>query len=573
MKSRRLALAASLTTAVALAAAGCGSTSQTPSSTPSTPQSGGTIVYALPPQTNLNWYIPIVNSGYDSLYNFQLIYQLYKPLIYIGSNYAIDWGSSIAKNITYNAQGTVYHIFLNPKWTWSNGKPVTSQDILFTWNVIKATSAPNAPQPWPYVMAGVGDIPNGVQSIVANGPDEVTITLKQPANQEWFIYNGIAQLTPMPSAVWNKYPTNISQEITYLGQQGTNPSFDSVVDGPYMLKNAVSSQSWTLVPNPHYAGHKAYATIVMAYEGSNAAEFAALKTNQVQVGYLDLSEYGARSQLTNDLIRPGYPFAYFDIELNLHKNAKNNLGPVFNQLYVRQALEMGINQQAINTDIYHGYAPPQYGPIPVLPKTPFLDPKLTKPLYPYNPAAGKKLLEDYGWKMVNGVMTKNGVPLSFTMIYSSGSTASDEMMALIQQGWKQEGVNVTLQPIPFANLEGTISGAPSGWDAAGSQGIIYGGSYPTGGELFGTGGGLNNMGFSDPTEDALIKATHQPYPTAAQSMKAYLAYEDYTAKVLPVLWNNNVGTLIVTAKTVHNAYKYSNPTVGYPQFQYWWIAH
>ncbi|MCL5116009.1 MAG: peptide ABC transporter substrate-binding protein [Firmicutes bacterium] len=572
----RIALVGAMAVGMAVIAAGCGSNSSNQGSGTgsATPQSGGTIVYALPPQTNLNWYMPLVDGQYDSLYNFQLIYSLYKPLIWINNKYQIDWSSSIADKITYNSSGTVYHVFLNPKWHWSNGQPVTSQDVLFTWNVIKAASAPNAPSPWPYVAAGTGDIPNGVQSIVANSAHELTVTLTQPANQQWFEYNGLAQLTPMP-AVWNKYPTNMTQELKYLGANGTNPNFDTVVDGPFKLQSATANQNWVMVPNKAYSGHKAYASrFIFTYEGSNSAEFAALKTNTVQVGYLDLAEYGAKAELTNDVVRPGYPFDYQDVELNLSKNAPNGLGQAFSQLYVRQALEMGIDQNATDTAIYHGFAAPQYGPIPVQPKTQFLDPRLTKPLYPYNPAQGKKLLEQNGWHEVNGVMTKNGVKLQFTLMYASGSASTDSQMALLQQDWAKEGVKVTLKPIPFASLIGIID-TPSDanqWAAAGGQGIIYGGSYPTGGQLFGATGGLNNFGYNDATENSLIAATHKPAASTAQSLKTFDQYEYYTAHNLPVLWVNNVATLGVNAKTVHNSYKYGNPLTGYPQFQYFWIS-
>jgi peptide/nickel transport system substrate-binding protein len=49
-------------------------------------------------------------------------------------------------------------------------------------------------------------------------------------------------------------------------------------------------------------------------------------------------------------------------------------------------------------------------------------------------------------------------------------------------------------------------------------------------------------------------------------------YEYYTAVQLPVLWQNNVGTLAVHAPTVHNSVKYADASVGFPQMQYWWVS-
>jgi peptide/nickel transport system substrate-binding protein len=579
MNTRRIALASGLALTLTALAAGCGvnPTATNARVAPAVkPVNGATIVYALPTQTNINWYLPISNSADDSLYNFQLVDQMYMPLFYISRNYTIDWADSIAKNVTYNPQGTVYHVFLNPKWKWSNGQPVTSADVLFTWNVIKAASAKNAPPPWPYVGAGTGDIPTGVKSVVANGKYEVTVTLKQPANQEWFIYNGLNQLTPMPTT-WDKYPGNITQEIKYLGSEATNWHFvaNSVVDGPYKLVKAISSQEWRLVPNSSFPGVKARDNVVFAYQTSSANEFAGLKTNAIQVGYVDLSDWNARGQLTNDRLFPTYGMDYFDIELNMQPNAQNGLGSVFQNLYVRQALEDAIPQQQIDTAVFHGFGPPQYGPIPTVPSTIYLAPQLKKPLYPYNLAHAKAILTSHGWRMQNGVMTKDGKQLAFTLMYSSGSEEINQQMEIIAASWSQIGVKVTLKPTPFATLLGIIDSPSqaSKWDAAGGQGIIYGGSYPSGGELFGSTGGLNNFGYRNKEEDALIAATHTPYPNQAINLQHFYKYEVYTAEQLPNLWTNQTSTIVAVEKDVYGVNRTTvNAVVGIPLMNYWWVG-
>lgn len=576
MKSR-LALTAAFGIGMALLAAGCGTTTTTTSTGTAIakPVKNGNIVYALPPDTSVNWFIPLVNSGYDSLYNFQLIDQMYMPLLYINKSYGIDYANSIAKNVTWNKQGTIYHVFLNSKWKWSNGNPVTTKDILFTWNLIKATSSSKAPPPWPYVGSGSGDIPTGVQSVVANGKYEFTVTLKKPANQQWFEYDGLNQFTPLPESAWNRYPTNITKEIKWLGAKATNDKIDSVVDGPYKIQSATPNQSWVLVPNKKFSGHKALDRITFAYEGSNAAEFAALKTGTVQVGYIDLSQYGARKQLTNDTITPGYPFDYNDIELNLNKNAQGGLGPVFSQLYVRQALEMAIPQSATNTSIFHGFGPPQYGPIPTVPATQYLAPQLKKPIYPFNLTRAKNLLLSHGWKMKNGVMTKGSAKLQFTLLYTGGTQSTTDQMVLIQTDWKKIGVEVTLKSEQFSSLIGTIdtlSKSPQ-WDAAGGQGIIYAGSYPSGGALFGTGGGLNQFGWNNKEENKLIAATHAPSASKAALIKTFFNYEVYTSKELPNLWVNNVASINAIAKNVHGVTSSTlNNVTGLPLMGYWWVS-
>lgn len=568
-----------LAVSLALVVTGCGSTTNSStgsagqSATSLKPTPGGTIVIAQAAQTNYNWYLPITDASFD--YNAGLYDEIYKPLLWINNNYSINWQSSIANKITYNKSGTIYHVFLNPKWKWSNGQPVTSKDVLFTWHVIQAASSANAPAPWPYVGEGTGDIPSGIKSVVANNPYEFTVTLDQPANQQWFIYNGLIQLVPMPAAAWDIHK-NIMKEIKYLGEEATNPNFISVVDGPFKLQKAVPNQYWTLIPNPEYSGHKSIVSkIILAYEASNTAEFAALRTGEVNVGYMDLSQIGSSKALTSqgDSIVPEYTFGYFDTELNLFPGSQ--VRGIFKNLYVRQAMEMGINNQAINQYIYHGYADPIDGPIPNIPKTKFYDPALNTNPYPFNIAAGKKLLESHGWKLVNGVMTKGSEKMKFTMLYPSGTLSETDAVELMQQDWAQEGIDIQVKPLSFSSLISLTSDVknPNGWQMATGLGWYYDGPgfYPSGGGLFGTGASSGD-GYSNSEEDALIHATHLPYPTEQQNMQVFFKYEEFTAKHLPVLWQNNQATLTVHAPNIHGTIQYADASVGIPQMQYWWVS-
>lgn len=576
-RSSKVAVTGGMLAAILLSAAACGGASTQTGSAPASSQraTGGVINYAEPPQSNLNWFLPVVDASFDSIQNFQFIFQMYKPLIWVNANYTIDWHSSIAKHISYNKNGTVYHVLLNPKRHWSNGKPVTAQDVLFTWDGIKAASGKSATAPWPYVGAGTGDIPSGVQSIVANGAHEVTITLKKPANQQWFIYNGIIQLIPMPKAAWDIHK-NTQKEIAYLGKEGSNPGFDKVVDAPFKIGPTAQNQYWTLIPNSSYDGHKSTVKkVIFNYEGSNAAEFAALKTGTINVGYLDLSQFGSKSQLTKqgDVVTPEYTFGYFETQLNMFPGSP--VKSLLDKLYVRQALQMGIDRNAINQSVYHGYAPPLDGPIPSVPKTSFFDSALNKNPYPYSPSKGKKLLEAHGWHMVKGVLTKNGHSLSLQLDYPTGTESELQEVQLMKSDWAREGILVSLRGMSGNQLE-SVTYTPSDakqWEMSTGLAWFYDGPgyWPTGGQLFYT-KAPSGFGYSNPVEDQRINATHQSFPTTKASLAAFYRYEYYTAIQLPVLWQNNVGTLAVCAPTVHNSVKYADASVGFPQMQYWWVS-
>jgi peptide/nickel transport system substrate-binding protein len=537
---------------------------------PAAPVNGGTVVFALPPQSNIPWYLPLQNAPNYSGYVFELVQLLYQPLLWQNEDHQFDFSQSIASKITANTQGTVYNIYMNPKWQWSNGKPITSADAQFSWDVYMAAESSTV-APWPAGSAGAGGMPANFKSFKVDGPYEFTITLKKPANQAWFEYNALTVFPIMP-AVWNKYPTNMAEELAYLGKEATNPKFDNPVSGPFELQSAVQNQAWTLIPNPNYSGQKAHISrFIFQYEGSDSAVFAGLKTGAIQVGQLPLSYWTARTELPDTMEQEfGYGFGF--LWVNMWSDAENGVNKIFDNLYVRQALEMGIDQNSIGKIIDHDQYQPAYGPLQVSPTTTaFLDPTLAKPLYPYNPAAGLKLMESHGWTLDKGVLTKGGQQMTFTLQYSSGDLSIEEEMELIQADWAKEGVKVTLKPVPFAALLDTVESKHNAWEVVG--GITWGyPGYPSGEQLFYKDQGVDFAGWNNAEENSLINATTSPSPTPAQTKATYFKYELYTAKELPMLWAPLPVTDEEVAPNLHGVTDSSLLSWTDIEPQYWWLS-
>ena len=146
--------------------------------------------------------------------------------------------------------------------------------------------------------------------------------------------------------------------------------------------------------------------------------------------------------ISGNTVDKTYLFGFSSLSLNENPKAPGGLGPYFAQQYVRAALQMGVNQPGIIQGIYHGLGVQSYGPLSSKPNSVFYNPLLSKPAYPYNPAAGKKLLEKHGWKNINGAMTKGHVKLAFTAEYITGTQATNDMMAVLQHSWAEEGIKV-----------------------------------------------------------------------------------------------------------------------------------
>ncbi len=539
---------------------------------------GGTAVVALLAQSAPNWYFPIVpNTDYFAA-NAQAIAMLYKPLVLMGPNDSPDYAQSLAKGVRWNKSGTVYTVTLNRKWHWSNGRPVTSRDVVFSWQVALASSRPNAP--WIYGGAGIGGVPTRIKSVVARGLYTVVVTLNQPSNQQWFIRNGLGQFFGVaPASVWDKYPHNMTKELDFIHSVAGNPLAPEfrVVDGPYRLAAMVPNQYWEFVPNAHYDGHKSLLQkVLFQYETSDQAEFAALKSGTVSVGYMPFSMWDSRHLLTNDSLKPIFRFGFNYVQLNLSPKAQGGIGAVFQQLPVRQALQYGINEGQINETFYHGLGAIENSPIAPKPQTAFYDPSLSKLTYPFDPARGKQILLHNGWRLDHGVMTKDGKKLAFTLDYTTGSSTLQSIVQVLQQNWRREGIAVQLNALPSNSLFSIMSPQTAQkWQAA-----IWDGGwgykpdfYPTGGGLFATGAGSNFGSYSNAEMNALIKASYEPAPTTQKAYASLGRYLMYASKQLPAtLWMPWTPVLFVHANNLHGTVSHANMIENIYEPNYWWLS-
>lgn len=544
--------------ALALLLAGCGS-----SPAAQQPAHASQLNMALGAGTSPSWWYPIWSTTACGGTLFGMDYQ---DLLWINSSGTINWSQSVAQGISVSKADTVFDVHINPRWKWSNGTPVTAQDVVFQFQVMKASAATNAP--WAACGLGIGGMPGDFKSVVALNQDTVQITTPQSVNPTWFELNGIAQLTPVPAKVWNKYPTNMTQELAYIKKVGGEPMNANfrVIDGPYRLVKAVPSQYWEFKINPSFSGSPkpTVKTMIYSYETSNVAQFAQLKKGTVQQGTIPFSLLKQSQHLKGYVVKPLYYPGFNYIQPNLSSQAPV-IGGLFSHLYFRQAMQMGIDQSAIVRALYQGYAYPVYDPVPEQPPNVFFDKNLKNP-YPFNPAKGERLLEQHGWVLHNGVMTKHGVKLAFDFLVASGSATQTNIAQLLKQDWGQEGIDVTIRQEPFSQVISNGTSDPSKWDL-----LSWGGGwsyvpdyYPSGDGLFNPGGGANFGGYSSSEMNHLIQITTVQGGTAAQIHQRFNAYQVYAAQQLPVLYVPLPPTFYAVASYVKGFYSNYSAYLGTP---------
>lgn len=529
-KSRKYFASSLMVAGLGIALAGCGSS--TPTATPPS-RTSVTLVGGI--QTEPTWWLPIVPVSFNSTSN-GTTGLLWHPLLFINGNGTIDYARSIAKSVTPSQNDTVYTVQLSSKWHWSDGRPITAADAAYSWAIEAASAAPHAP----WADAAVGSTSfDSVKSMVATGPSTLVVTVNKPLSPVYVELNILNYATPIPKFVWDKH-SNMTKELSWMMTVGGKPSSPEfkVIDGPYFEKKFVHDQYWEMQANPKYSGHKpTIKTLVYEYETSSSNLFAQLRKGNFATTTLPSSFSGSVKQLTSAgyrTVSAGYVYSFNLVQPNYSSKAPA-IGGLFNQLYFRQAMQMGINEPGIAQHFYKGFAIPDYTPMPRMPQNRFYDPAVKG--YAYNPAAGKKLLEKHGWHLVNGVMERHGVKLEFNFLYMSGSSTDTNIAQYLKSTWAQEGIDVHLVSQPFTQLIDVVTNPKDAgkWTLAWwGAGWYTGPSFPFLSPYL-TGSAYNFGGYHNSHLDALVHAAYQP-GTSAQLTQRLDAYQVYAAQQLPVLF-------------------------------------
>jgi peptide/nickel transport system substrate-binding protein len=574
----RLGAVAAATAAVAMVAGGCSSSS--PSSTGgSTPVSGGTVTWAELPSTVPNYIFPFETLTYFSVANgadFQGL--MYRPLYWFGGENTeptVDYTLSVANAPVYSDGGQTVTINLKG-YKWSNGESVDASDVMFWLNMMQAEYS---------IWAGAspGSLPTDVTSYSATGPDQVTLHLNKAYSSLWYTYNQLSQITPMPAA-WDvtslgaaagsggcatdtsadKY-AKCAAVYKFLNQQATDTStyvsspIWSIVDGPFKLSSFNTAGNVTFVPNPDYSGSPKpkISKFVEVPFTSDSSEYSALKTGSLDIGYIPPADLPVRDPSSSSFLPPSNPAgsgyalsANFDYGFAYYLINWNNpaMGPVFKQLYARQALEYVDDQQGISKAVYRGYAYPNTGPAPAEPTTsPFIPSDQLENggqgPYPFNVSKAKSVLEANGWTEQGGVMTctdptkcgagiKSGTKFAFTLDYSTGEAAFTNQVSIYKSDASEAGIDVTVVGQTFDTVAGEAIPTNTAWQGAEYGLWIYAPDYePTGEDLFATGAGSNGGNYSNSQMDSLINATE-----TSSSYATYHTFANYAATQMPYIY-------------------------------------
>ncbi len=542
----------------------------------------GTITWAEAPGTAPTWIFPVL-PGADATVTTSLDfeYEMWRPLYWYTNGVSPTEmpSMSMAYQPTYSNGGKTITIRLKPNYKWSDGQPVTSKDVLFFLDEVRAAVKESGAN-WSQYTPNVG-LPDQVIGASTPNASTLVLNLNKKVNPLWMTADELQLIQPMPVHAWARdstngpildftNPANAKKIYDYLAKASgststyaTNPLWQ-VVDGPYKLTAFNNTTGgFTMVPNPAYGGPTSakVPTLQAIPYTSDTAEFNAVLSHSIDIGYMpqtDVPQLNAVKKAGYHVF--GYPdwgFTYVNYNFADKTGDFNN---IINQLYVRQALAHLEDEEGYIKAFFHGAGGLAYGPIPAAPKTPYTPANALKNPFPFSVSAAGSLLKSHGWKVVPGGTSTcakpgtgagqcgAGIPagtkLTFNVLYTSQPTITGEQLTDWASQAKKVGINIVLKSDTFNHVIDIADdpGSPktiNDWAMA-----DYGGftntTYPTTFGIFSTGGSYNGGFWNDPKVNQLINASVTGgNPAAVKAEAAYITAQQ------PSLFQPNPDYIIV----------------------------
>jgi peptide/nickel transport system substrate-binding protein len=326
--------------------------------------------------------------------------------------------------ISKDGRTITYH--LRPGIRFSDGAPLTSADVTYTWE---------------QALNPLNDTPNRepaqeVQSIDTPNPLTVVVHLKAPYAPfvSDFLRNGY---TPAGGIL----PRHLLRRYRDLNRI----AYDNhpVGSGPFQVVSWQPGNALLLAPNPYYfrGAPKIHRIIIRIIPNQNSL-LTMLETHELDIYYnLPEAQYATATSIDGYRVSDEATFSLEHVKFNCGR-------PPLNDVRVRRAVAYAIDWHRLFEDVYLGLGVP--GMTDVRPDSWAYNPQAAQ--YPFDPGRARAILQQAGWRPgPGGILQKNGKPLRLDLVTVVGTSVRLKAEELIQQDLAAAGIDAEIHNYP-ANI-------------------------------------------------------------------------------------------------------------------------
>ncbi len=359
-------------------------------------------------------------AGFDPAYGWGAGEHVHEPLIQSTltvTNKDLTIGYDLALDYRVSEDGLTWQVTIRDDVKFTDGEPLTAEDVAFTYNTVKTSSSVND-----FTMLDHAEAVNDTT---------VVFHMTRPFS-----------IWPYTMAVVGIVPEHAYDSETY----GTNP----IGSGRYILKQWDKGQQVILEANPDYYGEAPKMKRVTILFMEEDAAFLAVQSGQVDVAYT--------SAIYSEEEVEGYTLAAYDSVDNRGFNlpavpegtdgeGRKVGNDLTSDVLVRRAINIGVDRQEMIDHVLNGYGSPAYS---VCDQLPWYNEASE---VEYDPEEAAALLDEAGWIMgEDGVREKDGVRAELDLLYSNGDSVRQALAADFADQMEELGI--------VCQIEGV------GWDTA-----------------------------------------------------------------------------------------------------------
>ena len=346
---------------------------------------------------------------------------------------------------------------------WSDGQPLTADDVVFTFQDIYLNE----------------EIPTSVRDILRIGAtgaypsvrklDRRRIEFTTPEPFAPFLrYSGSIDILPKHVLAETLRFKDSAGQLKFFTTWGLDADLHEIVcNGPYRIKLFEPSERLIFERNPHYwrsAGNNPQPQIerIILQIMTDKNQLISFRSGGLDTlettpeGFELLKREEARGKFTLYNGGPAFSTRFLVFNLNQARNAEGEplVDPIksrwFNTLAFRQAAAYGINRERMNNTTYRGLSDLQHTPIN--PQSPYyFSPESGLKTYRYAPERAKQLLQEAGftYNAKGQLLDWDGNRVRFTLLVKSEEKSRLDAAAQITEDLSKIGMQVDLQVLSF----------------------------------------------------------------------------------------------------------------------------
>ncbi len=359
-------------------------------------------------------------------------------------NFLLRW---LKKDIEVSDDGLIYTVTIRDDLEWSDGKPVTSDDFVYTMKNIMFAD-------WmAYTYAGDWQEETDGKKVFVEPrvENETTFSIVRKTVYPEFLYTAYG-LYAYPKYIVSKYEGNV-KDFTQAPELN-NLSYTGNL-GPYRFKEWVRSDKFVVERNPDYylgkyKGEPYFETYTVKLFGTSAARHAAMEAGDITSTMIEPEQAGKFKDMNGVVVYTVPTKQYQIMQYNMRDNGWEGL----KDKRIRQAISMTISKEAIINQIRLGFGEPAFSFIPRTSPW-YVEEGLMKfgtgELYDKNKAKEIFLEAGYG-KKKNGaleLMNKDGSQIKLKLVTNTGSKVAESTAFLVKQELGEIGIDVDIKLVPW----------------------------------------------------------------------------------------------------------------------------